>query len=288
MPQASTKLYAKLGISPDATPEAIEAAYRVLEKAYRPDGTYADDVMHQAFIEISSAAGILRNPGMRRLYDRNYIDESGRPTAAGLARAARARMTAIVCGASIAFIAGLFILNVWGPALEVRKKSIQAGPPPPQVAVTEPSSAALSPSLGAAAKTDANGAAAGPGDGAPAEANAEDYLPRGEVLKRKTTAANVPSERIQELRKPYRQSYRKYVQKPGPAMQTQGLAHNAERSHGAASSDTAAAELWQEDIWFPGSSRRSKVAASDSPTLKSAQCLACLTGERANCSKTCP
>jgi curved DNA-binding protein CbpA len=71
-------LYAKLGLSSNATPKAIRYAYYALAKAYHPDGEPRDEVMEKAFAEISAAAAILRNPKMRSLYDRGYIDETGK------------------------------------------------------------------------------------------------------------------------------------------------------------------------------------------------------------------
>ena len=79
-----SKLYAKLGVSPDASAEDIELAYKVLEQTYRPGGAYLDDVMHLAFTEIANAAAILRNPRTRKAYDQGYIDERGRRTKAGM------------------------------------------------------------------------------------------------------------------------------------------------------------------------------------------------------------
>jgi curved DNA-binding protein CbpA len=262
MPQAlRTKLYAKLGISPDASPEAIEAAYRVLERAYRPDGAYADDVMHRAFIEISSAAAILGNPRTRRLYDRNYIDESGRPTPAGLARAARARKAAIFSGGLSAAVAGLFILNFWGPAPEADRKSVQAGPPPQQAVAKESRPAVVSPSHEPAAKTEANEAANGsPSGGAP----------------------------IREPTSQRWQKFRYYSHPPSAERHARRFAGSTELGGETGSSGARAPGFWERDIRSPDSRPQGRIAASDSATLKSAQCLACLTSGSANCSRACP
>ncbi len=105
-------LYAKLGVPPGVSTEAIQRAYKVLEETYRPGGAYVDDVMHLAFTEISRAASILGNPKTRKLYDQGYIDEFGKRTKAGLARASRVR-TAVLAGSflSIGF-AGLAIFGI--------------------------------------------------------------------------------------------------------------------------------------------------------------------------------
>jgi hypothetical protein len=255
-------LYAKLGISPDASPDEIQAAYRVLEKAYRPDGTYADDVMHQAFLEISGAAVILGNRRARKLYDRNYIDETGRPTQAGLARTAQVRKAAIFSGAFIALAAGLLIVNFGGPAPEANRKSVLAGLPPQKIAAAEPPRPAVSPSTEPDTKTEANKPGEeNPNIGASAQASVQDYLPPVEVIKPKNGAAEVRSEPIQAPGKPRRRPYRQYSHAP---------------------------DLREQDVELSGPLDRGRIAASDSPVLKSAQCLACLTDDRVNCSKTCP
>ena len=117
-------------------------AYRVLEQAYRPGGAYVDDVMHLAFTEISRAASILSNPKTRKLYDRGYIDEFGKPTKAGLARTSRVRTAVFSCGALFAIgLAALAVFTVEpqdrriGPleandANSVQRAS-QVSPPPP-------------------------------------------------------------------------------------------------------------------------------------------------------------
>src|SRR6185312_16270150 len=90
----SKNLYAKLAVSPNASPETIQTAYLALKKAYNPDGGYSDDLLYEAFSQISNAAAILGNPKTRKFYDRGYIDEAGALTQAGLADKSRSRRNA--------------------------------------------------------------------------------------------------------------------------------------------------------------------------------------------------
>ncbi|MGA7327112.1 MAG: J domain-containing protein [Rhodomicrobium sp.] len=70
-------LYAKLGVSPGASPEAVGQAYYNLAKAHHPDLTAGDEAKANAFAEILAAAVILRDPERRNLYDRGFIDDDG-------------------------------------------------------------------------------------------------------------------------------------------------------------------------------------------------------------------
>jgi curved DNA-binding protein CbpA len=282
-------LYAKLGISPNASPQEIQAAYRVLKKAYCPGGTYTDDVMHQAFLEISNAAVILGNPRKRKLYDLNYIDEAGKLTQSGLAHATRARKAAIFGVASIAVIAGLLILNFGGPAPGINRKSVQTGPQPLKVAAAEPQPSAVSPSPEPDTKTGTHKPGnESAGIGAPTEASAQDYLPPAAVLMHKSDASSAPDQPIQEPSQPRRHTSRHYSHAPGPARPAGRLAQSIERGRKAGSSTEVAPEIWGQDIEFHEPFNRGQIATSDSPALKTAQCLACLTDDRANCSGACP
>jgi curved DNA-binding protein CbpA len=277
-------LYAKLGISRDASPEEIQAAYRVLEKVYCPGGTYTDDVMHQSFLEISNAAAILGNPSKRRLYDLNCIDETGKLTQTGLARAARVRKAAFFSVALIAAIAGLLFLNSGAPVPEDNRKSVQASNPPQKVAAAEPSPAPVSPAPELGTKTEASQPVKEhPEASAPAGARAEDYLPPAEVLKDKNSsgASGQPS---QPPAKPLHRTLRQH----GPAKQTRRLTQSVERSGEANPPAAAAPGLWEPGNESARPFSRRRIAASDAPALKAAECLACLTNDRANCSRTCP
>jgi curved DNA-binding protein CbpA len=277
-------LYAKLGISPNASQREIETAYRVLEQAYRPGGAYTDDVMHQAFLEISNAAAILADPRRRRLYDLNYIDETGNITQAGLARAARVRDAVIVAGISIAVIASLFIFNFGGPVPEANHRTVQTVPPPQKVVAAEPSpsKAAASPQL--EINSEANKPASqSPDAGATVEASTQDYLPPAPLLKRQSAAEGASGQPNQGSVRPRRRS--QYSNSLGPEKLTRRLAQSAERD---GETGSRAAPAPGGDNEFTGASHRGRIAASDSPASRTAQCLACLTNDRANCSKTCP
>jgi hypothetical protein len=242
--------------------------------------------MHQAFLEISNAAAILGNPQKRRLYDQNYIDETGNMTPAGLARAARVRNAVMVSTIFIAVIAGLFIFNFWGPVPEANHKSVQASPPPQKVAAPEPSPSKAPASLEPEIKTEANKPGnESPDAGAPAEASAQDYLPPAALAKRKSAAGGVSSQPVQESANQRRPASRQYSHTSGPAKLTRRLAQSAERQ-GEAGFPGAAAP--GEDKESAGPLDRGQTAASDSPALRTAQCLACLTNDRADCSRTCP
>jgi curved DNA-binding protein CbpA len=276
-------LYAKLGISPQASPEEIQAAYHVLEKAYRPGGTYTDDVMHQSFLEIANAAAILGNPGKRRLYDLNCIDETGKLTQTGLARAARVRKAALFSVASIAVIAGLLILNFWAPVPEVNPKSVQSDPTSPKVAAAEPSPSQMAPSPKLDTKTEAHQPASeNPDASARADARAEDYLPPAEVHRHRNNTSGASSQPGQETAKPLRRTSRWQAE----AKQARRLTQSAERGGDANSS--AARHIGEARDAPARPFSRNRIAASDASASMAAQCLACLTGDRANCSRTCP
>ena len=77
-------LYADLGLEPDATPEAISAAYRKRAKAAHPD-TGGDPA---AFDRVARAALVLRDPVKRARYDKTgQVDDqpdNAAPIIAGL------------------------------------------------------------------------------------------------------------------------------------------------------------------------------------------------------------
>jgi DnaJ-class molecular chaperone len=69
--------YSTLGIDRDATPDAVQKAYRKLAKKYHPDLNPGDGKAEERFKEISGAYDLLGDPEKRMRYDRGEIDESG-------------------------------------------------------------------------------------------------------------------------------------------------------------------------------------------------------------------
>jgi len=65
-----TKNYYKtLGVSNDATPDEIKAAYRKLARRYHPDLNPSDVNAKKKFQAINEANEILSNPQKRKVYD---------------------------------------------------------------------------------------------------------------------------------------------------------------------------------------------------------------------------
>lgn len=272
-------LYAKLGVPPSASTEAIQRAYRVLEETYRPGGAYVDDVMHLAFTEISRAASILGNPKTRKLYDQGYVDEFGKPTKVGLARASRAR-TAVLAGAflSIGF-AGLAIFSIGhsnGP-LESASHTNPLAQRAPQASL--PVSMPRPPEQ---TQQSASTEKSAP----PLQADARDYLPPetrddpgGHPGHSSAEAPREPAPRLTlPPKRPTVQSARAKPVEQRPS--------NPERRRLARSSRTGP-QILQSYIWFGGPAPASG-AMRTSQTFKSAHCLACLTDHQADCSRACP
>lgn len=65
--------YDVLGVSPDANADEIKRAYRQLARRYHPD--ISGDDRAAAFLEVSRAYDVLRDPGSRRAYDRSFGPE---------------------------------------------------------------------------------------------------------------------------------------------------------------------------------------------------------------------
>jgi curved DNA-binding protein CbpA len=69
----ATNLYALFGLTADAHPDVIKAAYRALAKQYHPDGAGAGDPEATAkFIELQNAYEILGNEELRARYDASH------------------------------------------------------------------------------------------------------------------------------------------------------------------------------------------------------------------------
>ena len=284
---AQNTLYAKLGVSPGVSTEAIRNAYRVLEEIYRPGGAYVDDVMHLAFREISRAASILGNPKTRKLYDQGYIDEFGKRTKAGLARVSRVR-TAVLAGAflSIGF-AGLAVFSNGqnsGPLESANQTNPSTQPAPqasPPVSMPRP--------LGSTQKSASNEkSGAQVPDAMPRlRADARDYLP---AETRDDPGSPPRNGSPVDLREPGAPS--PFAAPKSPAVQGaqakpgQQKTPTPERRRFARLSRTGP-QMLQSYIWFGGPAPASG-AMRTSQTLKTAHCLACLTDHQADCSRACP
>jgi molecular chaperone DnaJ len=71
MPGATTKDYYQiLGVTEDASPDAIKKAYRKLAKQYHPDANPDNPSAAERFKEVSEAYAVLSDPEKRKQYDR--------------------------------------------------------------------------------------------------------------------------------------------------------------------------------------------------------------------------
>jgi DnaJ-class molecular chaperone len=73
--------YKTLGLSRDATPEQIRAAYRVLAKKYHPDLNPGNATAEDRFKAVNAANDLLSDPEKRARFDRGEIDAAGDQTA---------------------------------------------------------------------------------------------------------------------------------------------------------------------------------------------------------------
>ena len=278
-PRLSKRLYNKLGVAPDASIEAIRAAHKVLEDVYRPGGAYIDDVMHQAYMEIAAAAAILTNPKTRKLYDKGYIDERGKPTQAGVAKASRDRK-AVLAGALVsACLGGLLVLPFWDAEMSsVPSMKNETASAPLRNPVPLPS-AAGQPVVSAPAPTEKD-ASIGFSDAskdspstpqAARQAEARDYLPPDTVVHSsrdrsgESSIDGAPHSRISQRN-------------------IERNARNLERTQHAALSKPGPSKL---RLWSDGAAQAREVGPV-SRSLRTAHCLACLTDHQAECAKACP
>jgi hypothetical protein len=261
-------------------------AYKVLEQAYRPGGAYVDDVMHLAFTEISRAASILGNPKTRKLYDQGYIDEFGKPTKAGLARTSRAR-TAVFAGGAL-FAIGLAGLAVF----TVEPQNPRIGPlesPNDATTAQHASQVSPTPATDQTLKSVFNDKPAPQGsDGAaPLHVGARDYLPPKTKDGPENPTRPVAPERPRALGAPSLFAAPKNPAIRGAQAEPGGRrTRNPERRRVARLSRTGPGMV-QSYIWFGAPAPASRPIRA-SQTLKTAQCLACLTDHQADCSRACP
>ncbi|MDI6692362.1 MAG: DnaJ domain-containing protein [Anaerosomatales bacterium] len=73
--------YEILQVSPDADPEVIEKAYRVLARKRHPDARPGDRRAHEMMIELNEAYAILSDPQRRAAYDRERAQRRRVPEA---------------------------------------------------------------------------------------------------------------------------------------------------------------------------------------------------------------
>jgi hypothetical protein len=73
-------LYGILGVSPDADPDVVRAAYRALAKKYHPDVARKFQMSDFAFRAIAEAYAVLSDVEKRRIYDAS-LDKLGANTA---------------------------------------------------------------------------------------------------------------------------------------------------------------------------------------------------------------
>ena len=70
-------LYAVLGLSRDASAQSIRSAYHARAKAFHPDLNPGDSQRAAAFLRVTNAYQILRDPHLRERYDLGEIDADG-------------------------------------------------------------------------------------------------------------------------------------------------------------------------------------------------------------------
>ena len=62
--------YTVLGVTPDAEPEVLAAAYRAMSRKYHPDLHPGDKKAENRMLELNAAWEILKDPKMKAEYDR--------------------------------------------------------------------------------------------------------------------------------------------------------------------------------------------------------------------------
>jgi curved DNA-binding protein CbpA len=275
-------LYTKLGVSPNASTDAIRLAYQVLAEAFCPDGAYTDDAMHHDLSEIQRAAEILGNPRTRRRYDLGYIDDSGRPTEAGLAHARRIRtfgLSGLAAAGAMLLIMGFWPSSKLGnsgvqtASLQERATPAPAKAPPS----TAQPAAAPAPALKAASEPPAANLAQHPQQAQPAP-----QIPSSQTASQSREQSGYlpppdrPQSRVQRsYGSPAESRRRRYAQR-------------LERRKRPEFAEQDPSNVWEQDIWFPHRSMRYDRDDAPAPSVsRSASCLACLA-EGGECAGICP
>lgn len=278
-------LYARLGVSPNASADAIRLAYQVLAEAYCPDGAYIDGAMHNDLTEIQNAAEILCNPKTRRLYDQGYIDDSGCFTGTGLHM--RRIGTIRITGGLLALAgAALLAIGFW-PSSKPANSDAQTAAlqehanlapaketPPPPWRAADPATAPKPATEPPASHPDGQPQ---PAPARPARWN----RPSQTAAQPSKTPAYLPPASTQ----PHGQSPR--FSSPAERRHRRYARRLERRPREFAEQDTS--NLWGQDIWFPH--RSAPYYPDDAPppstASRSASCLACLA-DGGDCSGICP
>jgi hypothetical protein len=104
--------YATLGVTPEAPPEVIKAAYRALAQKHHPDRNGSDSAANEQTARINDAFRVLSDPDSRAAYDASRLNARPQPAAVPAPRAA-APVTANAAGHefTLRFIPGTVIAN---------------------------------------------------------------------------------------------------------------------------------------------------------------------------------
>ncbi len=286
-------LYARLGVSPNASTDAIRLAYQVLEEAYCPGGAYTDDAMQLSFSEIRNAAKLLSNPKTRKLYDLGYIEEAGRRTDAGFAHAARFRKSAMACALLTFAGAAVLFFGFWSDPKDAPARSTASGlqshrdATPAKVAAALPQAAA-NPSLVTPLKpVTAPPPAVSPKPAADKTIRHPEHASAPVQLETASPLKNTP--RIARP-KALRSRPPALARDSNPPVTRRRYAQRLERRRHPEYYGQEPSSPWETDTWFPNRPAPYPYDAETAwprPTLRSAQCLACLA-DGADCSGICP
>ncbi len=244
-------LYAKLGVSPNASADAIRLAYQVLQEAYCPGGAYTDDAMQQSFSEIRNAAELLGNPKTRKLYDLGYIDEAGRQTEAGRAHASRFR---VVSGVLLTLSgAAVLFFGFWGSpkddsgGVPISRLQDRRDAAPAKETAALPQAVA-DPSPIAPAKAAAYKPVTQPEhEPAPVQLSSREQPPETASLPKNTPGAAPRSRSVRTLRR----RARRFARNRNFPETGRKYAQRQERQRRPDFYDREPSSIWETDMWFP-------------------------------------